>query len=363
MPAHDVSATSRATERDGARKDVVALGLSAGGVEVLLDLVARLPADFDATLLVVLHTSPGGPGLLPQILNRVSRLPVSHGIDGQPIERGRIYVAPPDRHLMVTGTGIRLTMGPRENHTRPAIDPLFRSVALTYGPRAIGVVMTGLLDDGTAGLAAIKERGGTTIVQDPNDAMYPDMPRSAIDHVEVDHVIQRRALPALLQRLSAQEVVMNPNTPVPKALEIETRIGLAENALEAGVMTLGEPSKYTCPDCHGVLLHVKDSPMLRFRCHTGHAYSADSLLATVTGSAEDAVWNAFRALEESVMLLREMADEARDRPNGNAASLDEQADRFRRRASQVRDVVTAHPDRNVFSAETATESAEGAASG
>jgi two-component system chemotaxis response regulator CheB len=322
------------------RRDLVVVGASAGGLEALIGLVAGLPPDFAAAVCVVLHTAPSGPGRLPAILQRASALPVSHGEDGEPLLPGRVYVARPDHHLLVDADVLRVTRGPRENHTRPAVDPLFRSAALARGPRVVGVVLTGLLDDGTAGLGAIKMRGGTAVVQDPAQALYPDMPRNAMRGVAVDHVVGLSALPALLVEL-VREPASNGVAPMADRLDqqmrIEVRIAKEENALKAGVMGLGPPTPYTCPECHGVLLQLSNDPAPRFRCHTGHAFAIDTLLSTVTQSVEETLWSGLRAIEESVLLLREMARHAREANDPVAADrLDERAAAASARSELVR---------------------------
>jgi two-component system chemotaxis response regulator CheB len=320
-------------------RDIIVVGASAGGLEALIGIIAGLPAELPAAVLVVLHTAPSGPGLLPKILQRASALPVAHGIDGQPVERGRVYVARPDHHLLVADGKIRVTRGPKENHTRPALDPLFRSAALEYGPRVVGVVLTGVLDDGTAGLHAIKQRGGTAVVQDPDEALFPDMPRNAMRRVAVDHVVRLHALPSLLIRLGSEPAGPIGVTSVSREteIEIEARIAREENALAAGVMQLGPASPYTCPDCHGVLLELGGGPMPRFRCHTGHAFSLDGLLATLTTSVEESLWNGLRAVEESVMLLRHMSRHALEGGEAEtAAALEQKATEAVARGELVR---------------------------
>jgi two-component system chemotaxis response regulator CheB len=313
------------------------MGASAGGLEALLGVVAGLPPDLPASVFIVLHTAPSSPGRLPHILQRAAALPVAHGVDGELVQRGRVYVAAPDHHLLVENGRVRVTRGPKENHTRPAVDPLFRSAALDYGPRAVGVVLTGVLDDGTAGLHAIKERGGTAVVQDPVDALYPDMPQNAMRRVAVDHVVRLHGLPSLLVRLAAEPAGPPGDSRVSREIEIEARIAREDNAMQAGVMELGPASPYTCPDCHGVLLQITDVPMPRFRCHTGHAYSLDGLVATMTTAVEESLWNGLRAVEESVMLLRHMAQHAREATDtATATVLEEKAAAANARGELVR---------------------------
>jgi two-component system chemotaxis response regulator CheB len=320
------------------RKNIIVIGASAGGVQALSDLLAALPTDLDAALFVVLHTAPVGRGLLPQVLQRHCELPVAHGIDGEAITAGRVYVAAPDHHLVVEDGVVRVTRAPKENHTRPAIDPLFRSAALAYGPRVVGVILTGMLYDGSAGLHAVQLCGGTCVVQDPADAMHADMPRNALRRVNADHVVTREALPALLTRLASESIMPDKRAPkVPDRVTIETRIALGENAMSAGVMTLGPASPYTCPECHGVLLQLEEAGFVRFRCHTGHAYSPESLLSSGATAIEDALWNSLRSIEERVLLLRHVARHARaSGDDGTAESLEREAATVNARGERVR---------------------------
>lgn len=289
---------------------IIVIGASAGGLPVLQRLIAELPPDLPAALCVVWHLPPDGIGLLPEVLNRARTLPAANAVDGEDMLRGHVYVAPPDRHLLVERGRMRVTRGPKENRFRPAVDPLFRSAAFAYGPRLIGVVLSGALDDGSAGLRTIKRRGGTVVVQDPLDAEVPGMPRSAIQATEVDYVVPAAELAALLVRLSQEQATALTEEAMEgdEQTRIEIRIAAEDNALEAGVMQLGAPSPFTCPDCHGVLLALTDGEQHRYRCHTGHAFSADSLLAAVTSSSEEQLWSALRSLEESQLLLTHLGD-------------------------------------------------------
>jgi two-component system, chemotaxis family, protein-glutamate methylesterase/glutaminase len=298
-----------------ASKDIIVVGGSAGGVEALKSLVEGLPSDLPAAVFAVIHIPASSAGRLPEILQRRANVRVTWAKDDELIVRGHVYIAPPDRHLVVEDGHVRLTRAPKENHSRPAIDPLFRSAALTYGPRVIGVVLSGRLDDGTAGLWAVKQRGGTTVVQDPGDAAQPDMPRNALEHTAADHVVPCAQLGPLLSRLVAERA-HDFDPPVSPALALEVKIAMEANALRHGVMSLGPTTPYTCPDCHGVLLRVDQGGIPRFRCHTGHAYALDSLLSAMTESVESALWSALRSVEESILLLREAAVRERGVENG-----------------------------------------------
>src|SRR5688500_14144980 len=259
-------------------KDIIVIGASAGGIEALRMMAAALPADLPASLFVVMHTAPESPALLAEILDHFGTLRATSAQDGERIRPGTIYVAPPNRHLLIEPNLVRVTRGPKENRFRPAVDPLFRSAAQTYGPRVVGVILTGYLDDGTAGLWTVKQLGGTTIVQDPSDALVPFMPQNALAHVKVDYCLPMEEIAPLLVRLTSETAEEKGVYSVPKEVGIEVNIAKEQKALDAGVLQLGEPSNYACPECHGVLLQLNEGPLFRFRCHTGHAYSIESLL-------------------------------------------------------------------------------------
>jgi len=292
-------------------RNIVVVGASAGGIEALSALLSLLPPDFPAAVVVVVHVAADSPGVLPHILARAGVLPVEAAEDGAPIQQGHVYVAPPDRHLLVEQGHMRVTRGPKENRFRPAVDPLFRSAAQAYGGQVIGVVLSGSLDDGAAGLWAIKDRGGLAIVQEPSEAAYPSMPLNALQYVEVDYRLKIAEMARLLPQLVSAVVEVKEALPVSDKMEIETRIACEDNPLDAGVMTLGPLSPYTCPECSGVLMQLQDGNLLRFRCHTGHAYSVESLLAGINESIDKTLWNTVRSLEEHMLLLRHLGEHAR----------------------------------------------------
>lgn len=293
-----------------AHRNIVVIGCSVGGVEALQKLVAGLPETFPASIFVVLHLSPQSTSVLPQILARVGNLPAVHPRDNDPIRVGHIYIAPPDNHLILEDGRVRVTHGPKENRHRPAVDPLFRSAARWHGQRVIGVVLTGSLDDGTAGLLAIKKRGGIAIVQDPAEAMAPGMPQSALDVVSVDHVATLEEIPELLKKLIGVEVMENGKGKSSRMAK-ETEIAELDNmnAIEDENRP-GTPSQFACPECGGVLWELDGEEMLRFRCRVGHAYTADSLSAEQAEAVESALWAAMRALEEGASLAHRMAKSA-----------------------------------------------------
>ena len=319
---------------------IVVIGVSAGGIEALRELVAGLPADFSAPIAIVLHTSPQAPGILHDILSRSGPLRAISPQAATPLRAGAIYVAPPDFHLLVAPGRVHIAKGPRENRFRPAIDPLFRSAAQVYGPNAIGVILTGNLDDGSAGLWAIKQLGGIAIVQDPDDAMFPEMPQSALNYVEADYVVPLRDIAPLLARLAAQPA-QDGAFPVPEPMEVEVKIANQEDPIRAGVKELGEPSSFACPECHGVLDQLTEGSRIRFRCHTGHAYSAESLLAEIREQIEVQLWNAIRAMQEGNLMMQAMADHVHERHSPAAsATLRERADELHRQADTLRQMVT-----------------------
>jgi two-component system chemotaxis response regulator CheB len=326
------------------KQDIIVIGTSSGGINALKQIVAALPGGLRATIFVTLHIAPYSVGMLPEILERAGQLPASNAKDLEEFEPGRIYVAPPDYHLLVESSGhTRITRGPRENRFRPAVDPLFRSAAHAFGPRVIGVILTGWLDDGTAGLWAVKERGGTAIVQHPDDSYAPAMPLNAIKHVKVDHIVPLKEIAPLLVRLTETPAVDEEGRPVSEGMETEVKIAREDNALESGIMKWGEPSIYACPECHGVLLQHKEGSNLRFRCHTGHAYSVDSLLAEFTEKTEETLWSAIRAIEEGVLLMRDLAKHLNEHHHGSDAdTLLKKAEESQRRAELVRSTVMSH---------------------
>jgi two-component system chemotaxis response regulator CheB len=303
------------------RKDIVVMGASAGGMDALQKVAAELPADLPAAIFVVWHLSPGLRSLLPQVLTRAGPLPAAHPEDGDPILPGRIYIAPPDHHMLLERDYIRVAKGPKENRFRPAVDPLFRSAAYAFGPRAVGIVLSGALDDGTSGLWTIKLRGGTAIVQDPADALHRPMPLNAMESVEVDYKLAARDIGRLLPRLVREPAGAAPAMPeaAQRLLEHEVRVAEEAEALDQHIMQHGTLSPFTCPECHGVLTQLRDGRIVRFRCHTGHAFSAASLLAETTEQVETRLWDGVRAFDEVILLLNRMGEEHAKAGNLRAA--------------------------------------------
>ncbi|HEX3556224.1 MAG TPA: chemotaxis protein CheB [Thermoanaerobaculia bacterium] len=289
---------------------LLVIGASAGGVQTLSDLIGRLPADLPASVLVVLHLAPHGRSVLPAILSRAGALTAIHPQDGELLKAGRVYVAPPDHHMAVEDGRLRLSRSATENGHRPAIDVTFRTAALAYGPRCVGVVLTGNLDDGTAGLAAIKGCGGIAVVQDPRDAIYASMPESAIAAVAVDHVVTLAEMAPLLADLTRRL----PAGDIGAGCDAEGETTLLVADWEGGARA-GKPTDLTCPECGGTLFETPGKGPDHFRCRTGHAYSPQSLLAKQAEALEGTLWAAMRALEERAALARRL--ERRARKNGN----------------------------------------------
>lgn len=315
-----------------AHHDIIVIGASMGGVEALTSLVAQLPRDLQAAVLVVLHLSPQHKSVLPQILTRAGELPARHPKNGESLQPGHVYVAPNDRHLVVEPGVVQVVKGPRENGHRPAVDTLFRSAARAYGPRVVGVVLTGALDCGTAGLLAVKSQGGVAVVQDPADAFCPDMPRSALEYVKADHCVPLRDMGPLLARLVATPVPgrTSKRPGVSRQMEAEVKtVRLEEDTVEGEPPKYGEPSHFSCPECGGVLFEMDDEGLLRFRCRTGHGYTSKALVAGQLKGVDEALWAALRALEESAALARRMADRSREHQHHHSA------DRFKERAEEA----------------------------
>jgi two-component system chemotaxis response regulator CheB len=292
-----------------ANRDIVVVGGSAGALEALMTLLPGVPGDLPAAVFVVVHIGATTHSVLPEILNRAGPLPAQTAKDGARFEPGCIYVAPPDRHLLLDRGRIALRRGPRENLARPAIDPLFRSVAAEFGSRVIGVLLSGMLYDGASGLRAIKRCGGIAVVQ--ADAAYPEMPRHACDTADVDHRVPAAELAALLVRLVAEPAGRPPE--VPEDIRFEARMAAGEaNGIKAEER-LGALTPLTCPECGGSLWEIEDGPVLRHRCHAGHAYDGDLLLAEQSELIDRALWSALRVHEERAALLRRHAEHARAR--------------------------------------------------
>jgi two-component system chemotaxis response regulator CheB len=310
-----------------AKRDIIVVGTSAGGVEALLDFVKSFPPDFSGSIFIVLHLSPFSNTNLPRILSKAGPLPAVQAKDGDKIEKGKIYVAPPDHHLILEkGNHIAVSKGPKENRFRPSVDALFRSAALVYGPRVIGVVLSGLLDDGTSGMWNIKRHGGIAIVQDPGEALFPSMPQNVMQYVEVDHVLPAAGIGGLLTLMAIEKAPKRPERTKEEMdlLKMEVIIASRDNAFELGILDMGELTTFSCPECKGALVSIAEGEMIRFRCHTGHAYTTSTLLAGVTTQVEEKLWEAMQGLEATNMLLRQIGDHYQKSGRAEAAKLFQQ---------------------------------------
>ena len=326
--------------------DVVVIGGSAGGVEALKQVCTDLPKDFPAAVCAVLHLSPSSRSFLPELISRASKLPARHPVDGELLKPGTIYIAPPDLHMLVRPGHVILRRGPHENRSRPAINPLFRSAAVSYRSRVIGVVLSGTLDDGAAGLAAIKICGGICVVQDPEDAIWPEMPRNALKHDHVDHKVPIAMLGNLLTRL-VQESPSAPMPPIPTNLILEAKIAALETFMPDQV-TLGRPTRLSCPRCGGVLNEITEEGSTRFRCQVGHAFTEEALMAAQNDELERALESAMRIHRDRVSLFRRMqhVSEQQSMPHAAArwqAGADE-SDHAATLISQVLDILRRPPE-------------------
>ena len=301
-----------------ARRDLVVVGASAGGVEALRGLLGGLPPDFPAAMLVVLHMPSTGRSALPEILDRSCPLPVHRAVHDAPLEPGTVTVAVPDHHLMVVGDRLLLSRGPRENGSRPAVDVLFRTAARAAGPRVVAVVLSGALDDGTAGMIAVRQRGGVGVAQEPEDAIYASMPTHAIEVASADHVAPVAKMGPLLVDLVTEEIVAAAPA-VSGLMDKEAAMAEFDAAALSDDDRPGTPSGFGCPSCHGALFTITEGGMERYRCRVGHAWSPEALAAEQSEALEGALWMALRGLEERAALSLRMGQRAQERGHVHTA--------------------------------------------
>lgn len=322
---------------DGFRR-VVAIGGSAGAIQAIKRMCSSMPADLAASVCIVIHVGSRGLNVIANIFSESCPFPVHTAEEGERLEAGKAYVAPADRHLLVIDGAVRLGHGPRENRARPAIDPLFRSVGLTYGPRAIGVVLTGMLNDGASGLADLKRCGGVTVVQNPSDAFADEMPLEALRSTDVDYRVSAAELGDLLARLVSEP----PGPPIacPDSIRLEVEIALGRPAGAAEIAELGDPTTLTCPDCGGVLSQIRQLPPLRFRCQVGHAFTGEAIVNDHDAALDEAMRVALRLVEERAALTDKMARQAhRNGMRLSAADYDERAAEAHRQAEVLREAI------------------------
>jgi two-component system, chemotaxis family, protein-glutamate methylesterase/glutaminase len=319
-------------------RDIIVIGGSSGATAPLKAILGRLQPGLPAAIFVVLHIPSRSIGMLSTVAAAAGLLPTREAEDGMPIEHGRVYIAAPDHHLILTEGLIRLGRGPRENMVRPAIDPLFRSAAMSYGPRVIGVVLSGLLSDGAAGLNAVKRCGGLAIVQDPDDALADEMPRRALEATLTDLSIPSAKLGDVLSDLARQ--APGPAVPIPPEIRLEVDIAMGERVGADVLERFADPAALTCPSCGGVLSKVRAGHPLRFRCQVGHGYTADILAKEQEGRADEALRVALRIIEERVELVARMAEEGRQSGRKAVAEMyAERAQEYRGYAETLRRAV------------------------
>jgi len=320
-------------------RDVVVVGASAGGVEPLRELAAPLPVDFPAAVLIVLHLPTSGTSALPQILDRAGPLPAKQAEDGDVLRPGRILVAAPDRHLIVYDGRVTLSNGPRENGHRPAVDVLFRTAARVLGNRVIGVILSGALDDGTAGMVAVQLRGGVGVVQSPEEALHPSMPRSAMTLAKVKHVLPAAKIGDLLVELVNEEVPDSPGDSSELTAMESAMADLDPDAINTAERP-GKPAGLSCPDCNGTLFEIEEGGLVRYRCRVGHAWSPESLVAQQAASLEGALWMALRSLEEKAALTGDLARRAQAAGHRlSGQTFDEASRETYQAAALVRDLI------------------------
>ncbi len=327
-------------ENSVSRHDIIVIGASAGGIEALIQLVAGLPPRLKASVFVVLHLPAARESALPGILSRWAALPAVMASDHLRIEQGCIYVSPPDHHLLLEPGQMRVVKGPKENRHRPAVDPLFRSAAQVYGPRVIGVILTGSLNDGTSGLWAVKQQGGIAVVQDPEEALFPDMPKSAIASVEVDYIVPLSQMAALLKRLVDKQVASDPAGEDPQDRKTEVSRAVMEQNNINEQSALGTPTLYTCPECGSILWEIDQGTIVRFRCRANHAYTLEVLVAELDETLEETLWRAHNTLEEQASLMERLIEHTRHHSHEQeVVGLEEKLRQIRQRLTLLKPVL------------------------
>jgi two-component system, chemotaxis family, protein-glutamate methylesterase/glutaminase len=324
-----------------ANRDIVVIGASAGGVSALQALVKGLPKDFKGSLFVVLHIPAHSETQLPAILKRAGVLNAVLAKNGDYIVPGTIYIAPNDHHLLLEEGRVVVVKGPKENRFRPSIDALFRSAAYVYGPRVIGIILSGMLNDGASGLYTIKRQGGVVIIQDPQDAVLPQLPKNVMDFVEADFLSNASDMGALISALVSREREDRGTLSEEEMNTLKNEVIIAKNekGFEMAILNMGELTPFTCPECHGTLVRLTEGNIIRFRCHTGHAYTASSLLEEVEESVEEMLWQTVRVLEEKSMLEKEIASHLERLQREESRTYHQRADETLNRSRQIHDFV------------------------
>ncbi len=324
-------------------RNIIVIGASAGGVEAILEVIRNIPEEAKVAVFIVQHIPAYSRSNLDKVIAVHTKLKTKKAEDGEPIQAGTIYVARPDRHLLLEGDSVVISKGPRENRFRPAVDTLFRSAAHAYRNRVVGVVLSGALNDGTSGMWSIKRYGGMAIVQDPEEALFPDMPKGVMQYTEVDYILPAAEIGKKIVEIAQEELV----TPAgqtgiteAKLLEMEIEIAKGRNGLNMGILDQGVRSALTCPECHGGLTEFEEGKLLRYRCHTGHAHTAESLLSCLKDDMEKNMWEVMRGMEEANILLKLMAEKMKSAGRRETAkSFQEQAIILQKKAVEVQKVI------------------------
>ena len=320
------------------KRDIIIIGASAGGIGALSQLIGSLPKTLPASIFIVQHLAPYRFSNLPEILSRAGTLNASHPKDGQNIEIGKVYVAPPNQHLLLENNKILIKKGPKENRFRPSIDALMRSAAYYYGPRVIGIVLTGMLDDGTSGIWSIKRLGGMTIVQNPQEAEFSSMPENVLEYVDVDHILPINEISNLLIKVAGQAIKSEEILKYPDTTNMKKEIDIAADnkGLTSEALELGNPSHFTCPECGGSLTEINEGKITRFRCHTGHAYSNEALLEEAATHIDTNLASALRSMNEFLILLNETIKKAKEMgENTKAKNLLNEANKLKDRTASL----------------------------
>lgn len=314
-------------------RDIIVIGASSGGIAPLIEIVKSLPADLKAAIFVVVHIPPYPPSHLAQILSRAGKLKAIQPADGEKIEEGRIYVASPDQHLLVEDNYVVVKKGPKENRFRPSIDALFRSAAYIYGSRVIGIVLSGFLDDGTSGLWSVKRRGGVSIIQEPEEALFPDMPLNVLEYVDVDYTIKALDIGPLLIKLIGKEAPEIPEITEEEInrMKLEIMIARRREAFEEGLISLGQYTTLMCPDCNSALISIKEDKLIRFRCQKGHGFTFRSLCEEISKGVEDKLWDAMQGMESTTILFEKMEEHFKE------IGKTETAEKFNKKADESRE--------------------------
>ena len=319
-------------------RDVLAIGTSAGGVEALLFLAKQMPRDFPASILVTIHLPPQAHSSLDEILTRAGHLSAKFASEGEALQKGHIYLAPPDHHLLLEGNRLCLGYGPRENNSRPAIDPMLRAAAVCCGPRSVGVVLTGTLGDGASGLWALSQCGGITAVQDPRDAVFAEMPMNALNRAKPNHVVKLVDMPALFENLVQQPVGLP--AVVPRSIKYELLIAKNGQSSMSEMDAIGRRSVLACPDCGGVMWEIDEDDLVKYRCHVGHAYGAELMSIALDENLRRALGSAQRAMEERVALAQKLYKQAVASGHQSLAETwSQKADEFEREMKIIRESI------------------------